>query len=96
MHGTVPVQASTSSWFGDSNAVSNVLGCVLGDGFGSQEGQRPLFLPSCLSFGVRLIVLTADHTHLPVVALFSDTGRTYLTCTSKIITCDLFIGCRLQ
>jgi len=54
-----------------SNAVGNVLDCVLGD---LQEGQGPLFLPSCLSIGVCLAVCTADHSHLPVMALFSDAG----------------------
>jgi len=76
-----------------SSAVSNVLGCVLGD---LQEGQGPLFLPSCLSFGVCLAVFTANHSHLPVTALFSDAGRIYLTCTSKTVACVLFTGCRLQ
>ena len=54
-----------------SNALTYVLGCVLGD---LQEGQGPLFLPPCLSFGVCLAVFTADHSHLPVMALFSDAG----------------------
>ena len=76
-----------------SSAVSNVLVCVLGD---LQEGQGPLFLPSCLSFGVCLAVFNADHSHLPVMALFSDAGQIYLTCTSKTVTCDLLTGCRLQ
>jgi hypothetical protein len=73
--------------FKHRDSYSNVLGCVLYDWDLIPRRSKDFYLYHHvhLSFGVRLAVLTAlkkfDHSHLSVVALFSDTGQIYLTCT---------------